>query len=107
MTVSVAIYGSEDLALNRSEGKIETAKMCFLSHVSGYTMYHYKPYMQLDNMQFLTCVCFRRKTLGYKNKWHNHFLRMNSLRLARRILDITNWTNEEMLDDRRFDCSTN
>jgi hypothetical protein len=39
IAVPVAVYGSEDWTLNRSERrKIETAGMSFLRHVSGYTL---------------------------------------------------------------------
>jgi hypothetical protein len=36
---AMLMYGSENWALNRFERrKIETAEMCFLMHVSGYTV---------------------------------------------------------------------
>jgi hypothetical protein len=74
-------YGSENWALNRSEnGKMETAEMCFLRHVCGYTLTDHVHNMAICNA--LQICALEERIEDYKNKWHNHILRMDISRLT-------------------------
>lgn len=59
IAVPVAVYGSEDQTLNRSERrKIETAEMSFLRHISGYTLTDHVCRATICNT---LQICFRKK----------------------------------------------
>jgi hypothetical protein len=95
------VYGTEIWALNRSEKKeTETAEIHFLRLLSGYTIAGHV--LSATIRYALQINAFEEGIQYYTNKWHNHILRMDSLRP--RKLGITNKMDEEMLDDRENDC---
>jgi hypothetical protein len=77
-------YGSENWVLNRSESReIETAEMCFLRCVSGYTFTD-----QVRNMTMryaLQMYALEERVQGSRSKWHNHVLRIDASRLDLKV----------------------
>jgi hypothetical protein len=71
------VYGIENGFLNRSDReKTETAEMRFLGLVSGYTIAGHVLSMTVRND--LQKNALEEGIQHYKNKWHNHILRMDS-----------------------------
>jgi hypothetical protein len=68
------MYGSENWAMNRSEGSgFETAEMRFLRRLYEYTLTDH-----VRNTTIRTAYDLEERIQDYRNTWHNHILRMNS-----------------------------
>jgi hypothetical protein len=81
---SCAYEWSENWALNKSERrKTEIAEMCFLRHVSWYTLTDYVLSTAIQSTWQMHAL--GKRIQDYKNKWHNHILRMDSSRLTLKV----------------------
>jgi hypothetical protein len=77
------VYGSENWALNRSEGRVPgTAEMRFLRRVSGYQFTDHARNTTIHNA--LQIHASEERIRDYNNKWHNHISEMYSSRLDSR-----------------------
>jgi hypothetical protein len=97
----VLVFGSENSALNRSEGKEnETSEICFLRRVSGYRLMNYVCKTIRNALQ---TYALEERIEGYKNKCLNHIISYQcNLRDRPNMLRIANRKDKDMLDGREM-----
>jgi hypothetical protein len=81
VAVSVLVYGIENWVVNRSERRtIETAEISFLRHASGNVFSDRVRNTIIRNA--LQMYASEERIAEYRNKWHNHILRIYLSRLT-------------------------
>jgi hypothetical protein len=99
IAVSILVYGIENWVLNKSERRtIETPEISFIRHISGYAFTDRVRNTAVSNA--LQMYALEERIADYKNKWHNHILRMDFSRFNSKRLRITNQMDEDMLHDK-------